>query len=96
MKRIFRYLLRDKVDLIMFILVIAAVVQIGFLGKDLTPGFTVLALYCFGVMHRLGIFTDLIKEKDQKIKKLNETIDQKDEYIRKIITKYRVNQKDQP
>jgi len=70
MKTILRYLWRDKVDLIMFILTIAAVVQVGFIGKDLTPGFAVLALYCFGVMHRIGTFTDIIKEKNADISDL--------------------------
>lgn len=74
MKTIFRYLWRDKVDLIMFLLVIAAVVQIGFLGKDLTPGFAVLALYCFGVMHRLGTFTDIIKDQQKEIEFLRKQL----------------------
>ena len=58
----------------MSILVIAAVVQIGFLGKDLTPGFAVLALYCFGVIHRLGTFTDIIKDQQKEIEFLREQL----------------------
>ena len=70
MKTILRYLWRDKVDLIIFLLTIAAVVQIGFFGKDFTPGFAILALYCFGVMHRLGTFTDIIKDQQRQIEEL--------------------------
>lgn len=42
MKRLLRFLWRDKIDLIMLIAAIAATVQIWIVGKDLTIGFAVL------------------------------------------------------
>jgi len=72
----------------MFLATVAAVVQIGFLGKDLTIGFAILALYCFGVMQRLGVFTDTILKQDKEIKKLNESLQDKDRFIIELIRKY--------
>jgi hypothetical protein len=88
MKNILRYLWRDKVDLLIFLVVVAAAVQYFFLSYDLTPAFAVLALYCFGVMHRLGVFTDTILRQDLEIKKLNEQLQDKDKFITQLIRKY--------
>lgn len=60
-KKMWRYMMRDKVDFVMFLVCIAAVVQHQIWGKDFTDAFAVLALYVFGVMHRLGVATDIIK-----------------------------------
>jgi len=56
--KMLRYLWRDKVDLILFILSVLAFVQVFFRGADLTLAFGIVALYIFGVMHRMGAITD--------------------------------------
>lgn len=72
MKKFIAILTRNKVDLIIWLLVIAAFVQHFIIGHDLTVGFLVIVLYIYGVMHRLYTYNMTIRRQDQDIKKLNE------------------------
>ena len=88
MKTILKYFWRDKVDLMMFIFMILAFAQLFFFGKDLTAGFSVMILYVFGTIYRLGLFQDIIMKQDQEIKDLNEQIQSKNDQITELIKKY--------
>lgn len=88
MKKILKYLWRDKVDLIIWIFMIMAFGQLFIIGKDLTAGFAIMILYVFGVMYRLGTFSDIIMKQDQEIKELNDRINDKNNQITELIKKY--------
>ena len=62
-KDMLRYMWRDKVDLGMFLVVLAGGVQWFIWGEDLTPICLVFALYTFGVMHRVGVAMGMLSGK---------------------------------
>ena len=88
MKKFTAILLRDKIDLGIWILVIAAFVQHFIIGKNLTSGFLIMILYVFFVMYRLYTYNMVIRKQDQDIKDLNvrysKSIDEWSEEIKKL------------
>jgi len=87
MKKIIDILKRDKVDLIMFVLVIVATVQHFFTDIDLTIGYAVMALYVLGVMYRLYNYNMEIRKNDKDILKLNLHIQEQNKLLGEIIKK---------
>ena len=88
MKTLLKYLWRSKVDLSIWIFTLTVFFQWFAVGKDLTYSFIIMILYVFGVMIRFGVYTDRVMEQDQEIKKLNERIHEKDDFIVTLIKKY--------
>ncbi len=76
---------RDKIDLIVWLLVIAATVQHFIAGINVTPGFTVLILYNFGVMYRLYTYNMTIRKQDKDILRLNLHIQDQNKLLEQII-----------
>ena len=77
----------------MFALILGASVQWYFFKADLTPIFTILVVYVFGVIHRLGVFTDRIMKQDQEIKELNSRIYHNSNLFTETVQKYGLTEK---
>jgi len=107
MKTIFRYLTRDKVDLIMFLVTLGFLIRFFILGDFSKSGIEeqvaegnhsgwlfVLVGYLFYAMFRFGVFTDRIMRQDQEILKLNLQIQDNNKQIVELIQKYGLKETD--
>lgn len=90
-----KYLYRDKVDLIILILSVIAVVQWFIFGHDVTPAIGIIVLYIVGVMARLGRANDYNLKQSLEIKELNIRRFENDKFINELMKKYGVTTKAQ-
>jgi len=107
MKTIFRYLTRDKVDLIMFLVTLGFLIRFFILGDFSKSGIEeqvaegnhtgwlfVLVGYLFYAMIRFGVFTDRIMKQDQEILSLNLQTQEKNNLIVELVKKYGLKEDD--
>lgn len=84
---------RYIIDIVFLVITLAAFIQWHFIGLDITYGYIIIPVYVTFVIIRFRwTFNEILKQ-DQEIKKLNETISEKDQFIEELIKKYGVTTK---
>ena len=88
MKKLLKFLWRDKIDFMMMLLVLAAFIQWHFMNSDITYGYILVAVYIVYVMLRFGNAVETIRKQDRDILNLNLRIQEKDQEITELIQRY--------